>query len=163
MEQNILKEILEDIHTIFKASGKRLSVAESCTGGLIGHLITTQPGASLFFDSSIVSYSTESKIKLLGVKRSIIKKHGAVSEETAIAMARGIRGKRETDFSLSITGNLGPEPMEGKKVGLVYMAVDWEGGTESKGMLYDGDREEIKLKAATGALQLLREVIRLWA
>lgn len=162
MEPDLLKEILKEIHSIFKASRKRLSVAESCTGGLIGHLITSLPGASLFFDSSVVSYSIDSKIKLLGVKRSLIKQYGAVSEETAIAMAKGIRNKRKTDFSLSITGNLGPEPMEGKKVGLIYTAVDWEEGTESKGMIYDGDREEIKLKAATGALQFLLEVARLW-
>lgn len=162
MEPDILKEILEGIHSLFKTTHMRLSVAESCTGGLIGHLITNLPGASLFFDSSVVSYSTESKIKLLGVRRSIIRNHGAVSEETAIAMAKGIRTKRDTDFSLSITGNLGPEPMEGKKVGLVYMAVDWDKGTESRGMIYDGEREEIKLKAATGALQFLLEVARLW-
>lgn len=141
----------------------KLSVAESCTGGLIAHLITRLPGASIFFDSSVVSYSTESKIKLLGVKRSLIRKYGAVSEETAIAMARGIREKRGTDFSVSITGNLGPDPMEGKKVGLVYMAVDWKNRSESRGMIYEGEREEIKLKAATGVLQFLLEVLRLWA
>lgn len=163
MEPDLLEEILKETHSIFKTAGLRLSVAESCTGGLISHLITTLPGASLFFDSSVVSYSTESKIRLLGVKRTLIRKYGAVSEEAAIAMAKGIRSRRKTDFSLSITGNLGPEPMEGKKVGLVYMAVDWKGGSESKGMIYDGDREEIKLKAATGALQFLLEVVRLWA
>lgn len=157
-----LKEIIREIHSIFKTAGLRLSIAESCTGGLISHLITSLPGASLFFDSSIVSYSTVSKIKLLGIKNSLIKRYGAVSEETAIAMARGIRSKRATDFSLSITGNLGPEPMEDKKVGLVYMAVDWKAGTESRGMIYDGEREEIKLKAATGGLQFLLEVVRVW-
>lgn len=162
MEPDILKEILKEIHSVFKTAGLRLSIAESCTGGLISHLITSLPGASLFFDSSVVSYSTESKIRLLGVKRSLIKRYGAVSEETAIAMAKGIRSKRATDFSLSITGNLGPEPMEDKKVGLVYMAVDWKDGTESKGMIYEGDREEIKLKAAIGGLQFLLEVVRLW-
>lgn len=162
MVPDILKEILEGVHSLFKTAQIRLSIAESCTGGLIGHLITSLPGASLFFDSSVVSYSTESKIKLLGIRRSVIKKHGAVSEETAIAMAKGIRSRRGTDFSLSITGNLGPEPMENKRVGLIYMAVDWKGGTESKGMIYEGEREEIKLKAATGALQFLLEVARLW-
>lgn len=163
MEPPFLNELLGEVHSFFKAAQISLSVAESCTGGLIAHLITSQPGASLFFDSSVVTYSTESKIKLLGVRRSIIKRHGAVSEEAAIAMAKGIRGKRGTDFSLSITGNLGPEPMEGKKIGLVYMAVDWERGTESKGMLYEGDREEIKLKSAIGALSFLLEVARSWA
>jgi nicotinamide-nucleotide amidase len=163
MEPDPLEDTIREIHSRFKAGGLKLSVAESCTGGLIAHLITRLPGASIFFDSSVVSYSTESKIKLLGVKRSLIRKYGAVSEETAIAMARGIREKRGTDFSVSITGNLGPDPMEGKKVGLVYMAVDWKNGTESRGMIYEGEREEIKLKAATGVLQFLLEVLRLWA
>ncbi|HWR58653.1 MAG TPA: CinA family protein, partial [Thermodesulfovibrionales bacterium] len=112
------------IHRHFKMSGLRLSVAESCTGGLIAHLLTTLPGASEFFDSSVVCYSTESKIKLLGVKSSVIRKHGAVSEETARAMAVAVRNRRGTDLSLSTTGNLGPDAMEDKKVGVVFIAVD---------------------------------------
>lgn len=163
METYTLEEIVREIHTFFKTAQLRLSVAESCTGGLISHLITDLPGASLFFDSSVITYSTESKVRLLGVRRSLIKKYGAVSEETAMAMARCMRSRRGTDFSLAITGNLGPEPMEHKKVGLVYMAVDWKGGTESRGMIYEGERKEIKLKAAKGALEFLLEVARIWA
>ena len=155
-------EPVEKIHKHLKASWKRLCVAESCTGGLISHLLTNLPGASIFFDSSVVAYSGESKIKLLGIKRSLIRKYGAVSEETARAMASALREKRGTDFSLAITGNLGPEPMEDKKVGLVYMAVDWERETVSKGMLFEGQREEIKRYAAVAALWFLCEVIETW-
>lgn len=140
----------------------KLSVAESCTGGLISHLLTNLPGASLFLDSSVVSYSNESKIKLLGIRASLIKKYGSVSEETARAMAIAIREKRRTDFSLSITGNLGPEPIEGKRVGLVYMAVDWQKDTSSRGMIFEGEREEIKYQAALASLRFLSEVLETW-
>jgi len=153
---------MDKIHACFKRSGLKLSVAESCTGGFISHLITALPGASLFFDSSIISYSNESKIKLLGISESLIRKHGAVSEEVARAMAAAIRKKRKTDYSLSTTGNLGPDPMEGKKVGLVYMAVDRGNETVSRGVLFDGTREEIKQRAALSALQLLSEVVEGW-
>ncbi len=155
-------DLVREIHGHFKKSGLRLSVAESCTGGLIGHLLTSLPGASDFFDSSVVCYSTDCKIKLLGVGSSAIRKHGAVSEETARAMAVAVRKKRGTDFSLSTTGNLGPDPMEDKKVGLVYMAVDWQRETISRGMLFEGEREAIKLKAAVSALEFLREVVEVW-
>jgi len=155
-------ESVERIHKRFKSSGLKLSVAESCTGGLISHLLTNIPGASLFFDSSIVSYSNEAKMELLGVRASLIRTHGAVSEEVARAMAVAVRKKRRTDFSLSITGNLGPEPMEEKPVGLVYMAVNWERDTTSKGMMFEGGREEIKYQAALSSLHFLSEVIETW-
>ncbi|HET6514166.1 MAG TPA: CinA family protein [Thermodesulfovibrionales bacterium] len=156
-------ELIEKIHTQFRGSGLSLSVAESCTGGYIAHLITKLPGASDFFDSSVVCYSPESKIKLLGVRRSLIRRFGAISEETARAMAIAIREKRGTDFSVSTTGNLGPNPAEDKKVGLVYMAIDWERETTSRGMIFAGTREEIKHSAALSVLQLLSEVVETWA
>lgn len=156
-------ELVRKVHQLFKRSGLRLSVAESCTGGLISHLITTLPGTSQFFDSSVVCYSPEAKIDLLGIRSSLIKHYGVISEETAREMATAIRRKRETDFSLATTGNLGPDPMENKRVGLVYMAVDWERETISRGKIFEGDREEIKYQAAISALELLREVVEVWA
>jgi PncC family amidohydrolase len=155
-------ESVERIHKRFKSSGLKLSVAESCTGGLISHLLTNLPGASLFLDCSVVSYSNESKIKLLGISASLIKKYGAVSEEAARAMAVAVRQKRKTDFSLSITGNLGPDPIEGKEAGLVYMAVDWQQDTSSRGMIFEGGREEIKYQAALASLQFLDGVVETW-
>ncbi len=155
-------ELIERIHKRFKASGLRLSIAESCTGGLIAHLVTNLPGASLFFDSSIVCYSNKSKIELLGVRRSLIARHGAISEEVARAMAVAARKKAGTDVSLSITGNLGPDTMEEKRVGLVYIAVDWERETGSKGMIFEGNREEIKSQAAMASLVFLNEVLDIW-
>lgn len=153
-------EIIKRIHSYFKKEGLRLSVAESCTGGLVSHLLTALPGASLFFDSSVVCYSVESKQKFLGLKNTLIKKHGVVSEEAAKAMAAGLRQRRKTDFSLSITGNLGPNPMEDKKTGMVYMAVDSEKGAFSRGVLFEGNRGEIKCRAALASLSFLISVAK---
>lgn len=155
-------EVVRDIHFYFKKSGLRLSIAESCTGGFVSHFLTNLPGASLFLDSSLVCYSIESKKRLLGLKGSLVKRHGVISEEAARAMAIGVRQKRKTDFSLSITGNLGPKPMEEKMVGLVYMAVDWEKETTSRGMIFEGKREEIKHRAAISSLEFLREAVKVW-
>jgi len=156
-------EIIKKIHEIFKLKNLRLSLAESCTAGLISSLIIHLPGASDFFDSAVVCYSAESKKKLLGVKKSILKKYGTVSEETAGAMAEGIRMKTKTDFALSVTGNLGPNPIEDKKTGIVFIAVSFEGGIESKGMIFEGTREEIKHVASIAALEFLHEVVSVWA
>lgn len=155
-------DLIGKIHALFIQSGLSLSLAESCTGGYISHLLTTLPGASNFFDSSIVSYSVESKLKLLGIRSSVAKRHGVISSEMAEAMAVAVRARRGTDYSLAITGNLGPDPMEDKKVGLVYVAVDREGETVSRGLIFDGSREEIKHKAAIAALEFLREVVEVW-
>ncbi len=161
MEINEL-EIIEKIHKVFKSKKLKLSIAESCTAGFISHLVTLLPGASEFFEASIICYSFRSKKKLLGIKESLLKKHGAVSEETAKAMAEAVRLKTKTDFGLAITGNLGPATIEGKKVGLVFIAVAFDAGTESKGMIFDGSRDEIKHAASMSALEFLHEVISTW-
>ncbi|MBI4684820.1 MAG: CinA family protein [Nitrospirae bacterium] len=147
---------------IFKSKRLSLSVAESCTAGLISHMLTLLPGASEFFDSSIICYSSESKQRLLNIKEAQIKKHGTVSEETAIAMAEMVRKKTGADVSLSITGNLGPVPIENRKAGLVFIAVSFNRGTESKGMIFDGSRNEIKQSASVAALEFLYEVVSVW-
>ncbi len=140
----------------------RMSVAESCTGGLISHEITNLPGSSLFFEAGIVSYSEESKKSVLGVGSSLIKRHGTVSEEAAIAMAEGVRKLTGTEVSLSITGVAGPAALEDKEIGLVFMAVSLKDKTESKGMSLKGDRETIKRDASLAALRFLNQVLRLW-
>lgn len=140
----------------------RMSVAESCTGGLIAHEITNLPGASLFFELGVVSYSEESKKSVLGVSAFLLRKHGTVSEEAAVAMAEGVRKLADSDVSLSITGIAGPGALENKEIGLVYMAACLKDMTESKGMSFSGDRETIKRMAALEALKFLNQVLRLW-
>jgi PncC family amidohydrolase len=158
MDKEIL-EVIRKIHERFRKKGLTLSVAESCTGGLISHYLTSLPGASNFFEASVVTYSVEAKKKILSIPPEIISKYGVVSEETAREMAEKMRAVTKTDFSLSTTGNLGPDVLEGKEKGLVYTAVSKEGKTLSKELRLKGDREENKGEASLLALRFLIEII----
>jgi PncC family amidohydrolase len=151
-------QVMRKVHELFKKKGLSLSVAESCTGGLISHQITALSGASAFFKASVVSYSAEAKKEILGVPSDIISKYGAISEETAREMAEKIRALTATDFSLSTTGNLGPDVLEGKEKGLVYIAVSKQGRTFSKELRLKGNREKNKEEAALSALRFLVEI-----
>ena len=157
MDGNTL-EIIHRLHELFKAKGLTLSLAESCTGGLISHYITHLPGASAFFKTGVVSYSAEMKINILGVSSDIIASYGVVSEQTAREMAEKVRVLTGTDFSVSTTGNLGPDVLEGKEKGLVYIAVGKEGQTFVKGLRLRGNRKENKEEAALEALKFLIEI-----
>ena len=160
--ENEFLTVIEEISERLEGKALKLGVAESCTGGLISHEITNLPGASKFFDMSVVSYSEKSKISLLGVGASLLKRHGAVSEEAAVAMAEGVKKFPGIDVSLSITGVAGPEPLEDKDIGLVYMAVCLKDLVESKRLSLRGDRETIKREASLEALRFLNQVLRLW-
>lgn len=151
--------VVQKLHDLFKRKGLTLSLAESCTGGLISHYVTALPGASTFFKAGVVSYSAGAKKKILGVPFDIISEYGVVSEETAREMADKVRALTETDFALSTTGNLGPDVLEEKEKGLVYVAVSTEGLTISKTLRLQGDREAIKEAAALLALRFLLEMV----
>ncbi len=151
--------IIRKVHEIFKKKGLKLSVAESCTGGLISHYLTALPGASTFFEAGVVAYSIEFKKRIPGVSPKTILDHGVVSEETAREMAEKMRSLARTDFSLSTTGNLGPDVLEGKDIGLIYTAVSMDGETFVRELRLNGKREEIKERAAVSALEFLLEVI----
>lgn len=155
-------DIVKKIHNIFKSRKFRLSIAESCTGGLVSHLITDLPGASEFFDSAIICYSSDSKNKLLDIDAAILERYGSVSEESACAMADSVRKKTNADFALAITGNLGPVPIEDKETGLIYFAVSFDGGFKSRKVILKGSRQEIKLSASLSALEFLYEVVSVW-
>ncbi|MBA4348786.1 MAG: CinA family protein [Thermodesulfovibrio sp.] len=158
MENKVLT-VIRRVHEIFKGKGLTLSVAESCTGGLISHYLTSLAGASNFFEAGVVSYSIESKKRILGVSPEIISQYGVVSDETASDMAEQIRALIKTDFSLSTTGNLGPDVLEGKDRGLVYIAISKEGQTFSKELRLKGDRSENKKDAAISAMRFLIEIV----
>jgi PncC family amidohydrolase len=151
--------VIERVHEIFKEKGLTLSVAESCTGGLVTHLITFLPGASKFFEAGVVSYSAEAKREILGVSSDIISLYGVVSDQAAREMAEKVRALTGTDFALSTTGNLGPDVLEGKEKGLIYTAVSKKGKTFSREMRLTGDREENKEEAALSALKFLIETV----
>ncbi|PIQ93205.1 MAG: CinA family protein [Nitrospirae bacterium CG_4_10_14_0_8_um_filter_41_23] len=152
-------EVIERVHEIFKEKGLTLSAAESCTGGLISHLLTILPGASTFFNGGLVAYSIEFKKKILGVSSKTISRHGVVSKETAREMAEKIRALAKTDFSLSTTGNLGPDVLEDKEKGLIYTAVSKEGKTFSRELRLKGNREQNKEEASLIALRFLIEIV----
>jgi nicotinamide-nucleotide amidase len=137
--------------------GKTLAVAESCTGGLIGHLLTQVAGISACLDRVVVAYSNRAKIDSLCVAPDLIDKYGAVSREVAEAMARGVRNLAGSDFGLSTTGIAGPSgETKTKPVGLVYVGLAHEEGCVVSESVFPGSREIVKLKAATHALDMLR-------
>lgn len=141
----------------FKENKKTLAVAESCTGGLIGHRLTNVSGSSEYFLEGAVTYSNEAKQNRLGVDPSLIQSHGAVSEPVAIAMAEGIRKRAGTDFGLAVTGIAGPTGgTPGKPVGLTYIAVTGSADTRCEKFLFHLDRVRNKERAAQAALNLLR-------
>jgi PncC family amidohydrolase len=156
---NRISGIIQKVHELFKGRGLTLSVAESCTGGLISHYITTLPGASIFFKAGLVVYSAEMKKKVLGVSSAIIDKHGVVSQPTAEEMAEKLRVAAGTDYSIATTGNLGPDVLEGKEKGLVFLAVSGKGQTFSQELHLTGNRTANKEEAALSALRFLIEIV----
>lgn len=155
-------KIEEEIGRLLRERGLTLSVAESCTGGLVSHLITNIAGSSDYFERGYVVYSNRSKTELLGVPEEIIKKYGAVSSNTAIIMAEGAKIKSNTDIGLSVTGIAGPRGgTRQKPVGLIYIAVAGYGKTECKKYRFVGDRGKIKLKSAKAALKCLRDYLQI--
>jgi PncC family amidohydrolase len=148
-------KIISEVHKLFTEKGLRLSVAESCTGGLISHYLTCLSGSSLFFEAGVVTYSVLSKENMLGVSSETIASYGVVSGETAKEMAEKMRLITGTDYSLSTTGNLGPEVLEGKERGLVYVALSREGETVIKELRLTGERLQNKEEAALSSLRFL--------
>lgn len=140
-------------------NGLTLSVAESCTGGLICHGITAVPGASKIFHSGIVAYSDDSKLRLLGINSSIINTYGAVSSEAAADMADAVRLKTGTDFSVGVTGNAGPDPSSGRPVGQVYIAVSSNSHTKVIEKNFTGDRYSNKYQAALESINFLIDMV----
>jgi nicotinamide-nucleotide amidase len=138
-------------------NGFTLATAESCTGGLIAERITEVPGSSVYFREGVVTYSNESKVRLLGVPFDLIAEYGAVSAPVAEAMAEGVRLRADADFGISVTGIAGPDGgSEEKPVGLVFIALSDDAHTEHRKLLLPGDRQLIRWRASQAALDLLR-------
>ena len=136
---------------------KTLAVAESCTGGLLCHRLTNIPGSSEVFKFGLVAYSNVAKTIFLGVPRTTIRRFGAVSKETAIAMAKGARRKLKSDFGLSITGIAGPTGgSRDKPVGLVYISLAGPRQTKTHRFHFRGNRDAIRQRSVIAALDLLR-------
>jgi PncC family amidohydrolase len=157
-DSNKVKKLAE----LLISKNMTLATAESCTGGLVGDLITDIPGSSAYYLGGVISYSNESKKGLLGVKQQTLDKYGAVSEQTAREMAEGVRKKFQSDVSVSITGMAGPEGgSESKPVGLTYIAVSSEKTTIAHTYFWKGDRKENKIYSAEAAIKACIDLVRM--
>jgi nicotinamide-nucleotide amidase len=137
---------------------RTVALAESCTGGLIGHRLTQVPGSSIYMERGVICYSNRAKVELLGVRPELIEQYGAVSAEVAAAMAKGARERSGVSVGLSVTGIAGPGGgTAAKPVGLVYIGLNADDGTSLvKEHRFHGDRTVIKQRSSQAALDLLR-------
>ncbi|HET6745380.1 MAG TPA: CinA family protein [Candidatus Limnocylindria bacterium] len=157
-----LASAARQIGEALRSAGWRVAIAESSTGGLIGHSITMIPGSSDYFPGGVISYSNRAKEVELGVPAEMLQAHGAVSAEVAVAMAEGVRQRFGTELGLSVTGIAGPEGgTEGKPVGTHWIGVALRGHpSRAEHRLFTHDREGNKASAALVALELgLTEVL----
>jgi nicotinamide-nucleotide amidase len=154
-------ENMEDvIGNLLKARKETLSVAESCTGGLIGYRLTEVPGSSEYFREGAITYSNDAKTRNLGVPEALIEKHGAVSKQVAEAMASGMRQTAGTDYAISVTGIAGPTGgTEEKPVGTVFIGYSDNNETKSLKILLPGERNLIRWRSSQTALDYLRRKI----
>ncbi|NPV86789.1 MAG: CinA family protein [Anaerolineae bacterium] len=156
----------ERIGVAMLKKGLKLMIAESCTGGLIGHRITNIPGASNYYLGSITAYAYETKEQLLQVRHTTLQQHGAVSRPTVLEMAEGVRKVLaghypiESTIGLAVTGIAGPGgATPTKPVGLVFIALSTPGGAHVWEFHFTGSRLDVKESATTAALKLLWEYL----
>ena len=153
--------LARELGVALKEGGHTVAVAESCTGGLVGALITDQPGSSAFFLGGVIAYGDEAKRDVLGVAAGLLARHGAVSAEVAEAMATGVRSKFGATLAAAITGIAGPDSGgSSKPVGLTYIAIASDSEVSSHEYNFRGDRWSNRRQAAGEALRLLIEAAR---
>ncbi len=138
-----------------------IAVAESCTGGLASHMITAVPGSSAYFAGGAVAYGNAAKTRLLGVSAKTIKKHGAVSRETALGMAMGVKRLFNAKAVVSITGMAGPGRAASRKpVGTVYICAVVNRENRVRRFMFKGGRASIRKLSAETALRMLADALR---
>ena len=152
-------EAIEEViaHRLIAVHGT-LAVAESCTGGMVGEVITSISGASGFFLGGIIAYGNSVKAGLLGVDERTLEREGAVSENVALQMAAGVRRSLGADYGIGVTGIAGPAGGTPEKpVGLVYVSISSDTGEAVRGDNFDGGRDEVRRASVNAALHLLLE------
>ena len=153
-----LRELAAQLAHRCLAAGVRIGTAESCTGGLVGHSCTEIPGSSTWFRGGVIAYANEIKEGVLGVPAETIASHGAVSAQTAVAMAEGARRLLAVDLAVSVTGIAGPAGgSDAKPVGLTYVAVADAAGHDVRRCVWPHDRSGDKRASAEAALLLVLE------
>lgn len=156
-----VRGLSNDLGLVLSREGKTIALAESCTGGLIGGSLTTVPGSSNYFGYGIVSYSNKAKVKLLGVKEATLEQYGAVSWQTAVEMADGVRQLAVADYGLSVTGVAGPGGgTETKPVGLVFVGFSWAKGLMWNELRLTGTRQDIRWATVEEALRFALDNIQ---
>ncbi|MCC7352289.1 MAG: CinA family protein [Anaerolineae bacterium] len=154
-------KILEErVGELLVRQGLTLAVAESCTGGLVGHRLTNVPGSSRYFMGGVIAYDNSAKERALGVRRSTLNDYGAVSAATAQELAQGAHRLFDTDIAVSVTGIAGPGgSTPGKPVGLTYIHLSAHETEWGERHVWQGDREANKAQSAEAALDLLRRYL----
>jgi nicotinamide-nucleotide amidase len=153
-----LDELAQRVGELSRSASKTIALGESCTGGLVGHLITEVPGASAYLRGGVVAYSDAAKVSLLDVPPATLKEHGAVSAQVAVAMAGGARARFGADVAAAVTGISGPSGGSTQKpVGLTYVAVVDASGSEVRRFQWQGERSANKVASARAVLDLLIE------
>ena len=148
----------ESLAQILLERNWKATAAESCTAGMVSAKLTRLPGSSAWFDMGISVYSNEAKARLLAVGQDILSQYGAVSEQTAIAMCRGVMGMAKADLAVSVTGVAGPSGgAPGKPVGTVWFAAGTRRGVFAKKKVFPGDRDAVREAAARFAVAMLLE------
>jgi nicotinamide-nucleotide amidase len=154
------QEMEEVVGALLLQRKMTLSVAESCTGGMIGARITNIAGSSAYFERGVVTYSNAAKVELLGVPADLIERHGAVSREVAKAMAQGMRERAKTDMGLAVTGIAGPAGGTPEKpAGLVYIALATADGVAVNENRFLGARDHVRQRSAQMALDMVRRYL----
>lgn len=152
----MFNKIVKQAHNKLLRNAKTVSVAESCTGGLLSYLLTQTPGSSKYFLLGAVTYSNRSKELILNIPAHTIAKYGAVSDKVARLMAKNIRKKINSDFGLSITGIAGPTgAWVNKPVGIVFISLSYKNKNICRRYALCGNRIKIREKSAYQALRLL--------
>lgn len=153
--------LIEDIGRELLRMGRTISVAESCSGGMIGMLLTSRPGSSKWFKGGVIAYSNDMKTDVLDVPVEILEENGAVSEEVAVAMARGVRKLTGADYSISVTGIAGPAGGSGEKpVGTVWMAILGDRSVMTEKAIFPGGRDSVREKAAEHILEMILDCLK---
>jgi nicotinamide-nucleotide amidase len=141
---------------LLREAGSTVAVAESLTAGLVGAALTDVPGSSAVFRGGVQVYATDLKATLAGVPQAVLDEHGAVSPQTAEALAQGVRDRLGASYGLALTGVAGPDEQEGHPPGTLHVAVADERGTAVRSVRLPGDRQRVRLLAVTTGLDLLR-------
>jgi nicotinamide-nucleotide amidase len=156
-DERLIEEVVVELA---RSRGLTVGTAESCTGGMVAARLTNVPGSSDVFRGGVVAYANDVKEAELGVPEQVLREHGAVSSETAIAMAEGARERLGVDVAVSVTGIAGPDGgTEAKPVGLVYLAVAGPDGAQTGEFNIPGDRATIRARATLMALHLVRRLL----